>query len=426
MKLLNKSLRLYLMYAVAILLIAIPLFYFAIQSIVAEDVDENLSAQKKELLSKLENKSTSITGLFPEIISADFELSPTPNYQKKDTFYTIHQYDSLSAEELPYRVLESNVTIKANSYNLKLKNSLIDTEDLKERIVLIVGILLLLIIAGLYVINIYISKRTWKPFYKTLEKLHNFRIDKNETMQLSATNVNEFADLNKAITNLANINQQVYQSQKEFTENASHEMQTPLAVLQSKIELLMQTTPLTADQAELIADTEKTGQKISKLNKSLLLLAKIDNNQFPEKEKISLAAMVTHILQQYQNAIAEKGITVDIGTMDESIIIANQLLIEILLSNLLTNAIRHNNKNGTIKITVLNNKVTVTNIGIFEALDNSKLFQRFQKQTTYNESLGLGLALAHRICKLYDATIDYKFLEGRHVFTVDFNNSQSS
>lgn len=427
MKLLNKSLRLYLLYAVALLLIAIPLFYFAIQSIVSEDVDENLAAQEKELASKLEKQSTTYMKIFPEIVSSDFELSTLQDWkQKSDTFYTIQQYDSLSEESLPYRVLESNMLIKKHPYRLKLKSSLIDTEDLKERIVLIVGILLLCFITGLYLINIYISKRTWKPFYQTLEKLHLFRVDKNEPIQLPVTNVSEFADLNKTIINLTNTNQQVYQSQKGFTENASHEMQTPIAVLQSKMELLMQTVPLTAEQAELITDAAQTGQWISKLNKALLLLVKIDNNQFPEKEDIILNATVESILQQYKNAIAEKNLTVESDIINVSFIVANKLLIEILISNLLSNAIRHNQKNGEIKITVANNNLTIINTGSLKALDTSKLFKRFYKQTTDNQSLGLGLALVHRICNLYVATISYTFLQGRHVFSVDFNNPSSS
>ena len=177
MKLLNKSLRLYLVYAVAIFLVAIPVFYFAIESIISEDVDENLAAQKREILIKLEKQSKSSSDILLEIISTDFEIRPLANFQKTDTFYTMQQYDSISDESLPYRVMESNVLVKSSPYKLKLKNSLIDTEDLKERIVLLVGILLLCIIIGLYTITIYISKKTWEPFYKTLEKLHHFRVD---------------------------------------------------------------------------------------------------------------------------------------------------------------------------------------------------------------------------------------------------------
>ncbi|MEO7444866.1 MAG: HAMP domain-containing sensor histidine kinase, partial [Ferruginibacter sp.] len=407
MRLLNKSLRLHLVYAVVVLIIAIPVFYFAIESIVAEDVDENMVTQKKSLLAKLEAQSNATVNFLPEVISTDFEISPIPIFQKKDSLYTINEYDSTSAERLPYRILESNIMIKDRPYSLTLKNSLIDTEDLKERIVLIMGILLLSIIAGFYLINIYISKNTWKPFYSTLEKLHHFRVDKNEPLLLSTSDVTEFSDLNKALTSLALTNQQVYQSQKEFTENASHEIQTPLAILQVKLELLMQTTPLTAEQAALLTDAGQVGQKMSKLNKTLLLLSKIENHQFPETENIPLTTIVTHLLQQYKNAIAEKGLKIHAEEMGDALLIANPVMIEMLISNLLVNAIRHNIKNGLIKISFVNNLFTISNSGKPGALDKSKLFQRFQKQAAMGESLGLGLALAHQICILYGAEISY-------------------
>ncbi len=420
MKLLNKSLRLYLFYAFAILFIAVPLFYIAIESIISEEIDENLAAQKKKVSVNLEKQYKSLLNPSREFLSADFQISPMAGNNKVDTFYTVHQYDSASEELLPYRVLEGSVILNGKMYKLKLQDSLIDTEDLKERIMLIMAVLLLCFIAGLYLINIYISTKTWKPFYETLKKLNDFRVDKNEKIILPATNVNEFADLNKAISSLANINQQVYQSQKEFTENASHEMQTPIAILQSKIELLMQTTPLTADQAELITVAEQTGQRISKLNKTLLLLAKIDNNQYPERGEVVLRLIAENILLQYQDAISEKNIIVDKDTMDESAIVANPLLVEILLSNLLANAVRHNYKNGTIKIVVVHNSIIVSNTGKNQALDSAVLYLRFQKQTADSESLGMGLALAKRICNLYEADLQYSFLKGVHKFSVKF------
>ncbi len=420
MKLLHKSLRLYLVYAVAVLLIAIPVFYFAIENILTEDVDEHLAAEKIRLLTKLQQQPTAPSNRLPAIFLTDFELTPLQADLLTDTFYTIYQYDTISGETMPYRVMESKVMINNIPYKLGIKNSLIDTEDLKERIILIVGIILFLIVAGLYAISIYISKKTWKPFYKTLEKLHEFRIDKNEKIQLPPTNVSEFSDLNEAIASLANTNQQVYQSQKEFTENSSHEMQTPLAVMQGKIELLMQTNPITAEQADLIMEVEQSGKKLSKLNKTLLMLAKIDNNQFPDKESVSISETVSQLSLQYQDAIAEKQLHVTADIMDASCIIANQQMIEVLVANLLINAIRHNTRNGLIRISVANNKLIIKNSGKQEALDSSRLFQRFQKQSGLHESLGLGLALVQRVCNLYNATVCYQYADGLHVFSVDF------
>ena len=420
MNLINKSQRLYMLYAFVILVITIPVSYIAIQSIVSEDVDETLAAQKNSLISKLEKHLNLQEEQFPETLSSDFEITPIQGIPKPDSFYTINQYDSISGENLPFRILESNTVIKNNLYKIKIKDSLIDSEDLKERIILIMGVLLLCFVAGLYLINIYISKKIWKPFYQALEKLKQFRVDKMDPILLPDSSIHEFAELNNAIKALTSTNRQVYQSQKEFTENASHEMQTPIAVLQSKIELLMQTLPLSAEQAGLITDTIHIGQKLSRLNKTLLLLAKIDNNQFPEREKINLKAMIEETLKQFEDAIADKKIEVEFGAMDDNSIFANKLLVEILFSNLLSNAVRHNYKNGIIKLSLEQNIFSIINTGDLNALDNSQLFQRFKKQTNNQQSVGLGLELAQKICELYHTKIEYSYLRGLHIFSINF------
>jgi signal transduction histidine kinase len=422
MKLLNKTLRLYIVYAALILLIAVPVFYFAIKNIVIEDVDESMMAQKSALIKKLEMQ-TNGAQLYPEINSTDFELKLLASYSKFDTFFITYKYDSISKEILPYRTMKTNVLIQTKPYSMTLRSSLIDTEDLIERICLITGLLSLLIIVGLFFITRYISRKVWHPFYSTLNLLHTFRVDKDETLQLPNTEISEFSDLNQTITKLATTNMAVFKSQKEFTENASHEMQTPLAVFQSKVELLMQTNPLTSEQAALITEAEQAVQRMNKLNKTLLLLAKIDNNQFSETETIVLEALIRQLLAQYAGAIAEKNIAVDSAEMDNSSITVNRYLLEVLIGNLLTNSIRYNINSGSIKISITNKRLFVSNTGLQTPLDTSKLFHRFQKQNTSNSSSGLGLALVKQICELYNATVNYDFKEGNHIFSVDFNSS---
>lgn len=420
MKLLNRSIRSYLIYAAIVLLIAIPVFYFVIQSIVEEDVDENLMAQKNGIILKLEQAKDTVSSGFLNIFEPEIVLIPSHTSRFRDTLYTISVYDKISDEKTPYRVLESNIPVKYRAYTLQLRKSLLDSKDLIESIVTVMAVLLLIIIAGLIIINRSLSRKIWKPFYSTLHQLRTYRVDMNEPLHFNETPVNEFNDLNNTITSLAQRNQQVYQSQKEFTENASHEMQTPLAIFQNKLELLMQTAPLSAEQAGLIEDLATAGQRMNRLNKNLLLLTKIENNQFPDKEPVSVRDIIEILVEQYKFQADKKQITVQLNAEEDIWITANKALIEILLSNLLSNAIRHNSRDGAVNITFNKQQVTIQNTATGNRLDPTMLFRRFQKQNADSKGIGLGLEIVKKITDFCHFTIEYKFIPGSHNFLIHF------
>ena len=208
----------------------------------------------------------------------------------------------------------------------------------------------------------------------------------------------------------------MYQSQKEFTENASHEMQTPLAVLQGKLDLLMQTNPLSQEQSELITDLVDVNHRMNRLNKTLLLLSKIENNQFTEIEEISLKQVLEKLIEQYRFQAEQKNITITNNFINDIPITANRMLIEIMLGNFLSNAIKHNTLNGTIIIT--GSEICFKNTGVAYELDKDKIFQRFQKQTASNNSTGLGLPIATKIAALYHFRVQYKYTNALHQFTL--------
>jgi signal transduction histidine kinase len=417
MKLLHRSIRSYLIYSTLVLLIAVPAFYFVIQRFVGEEVDEGLAAQKELVEAKFKTLPMDSPGL-PGTLEQGISLIPLPAFRPHDTIYTITLYDKISKENIPYRILESNIMVVDKPYQVKLKSSLLDSEDLIKNIVAVMAILMLLMIAGLLIINQMIAKKIWKPFYDTLNKLHNYQIEKNEPARFEKTNITEFADLNKAITALTKRNQQIYQSQKEFTENASHEMQTPLAIFQGKLELLMQTTPLNSDQAGLISDLADASQRLNRYNKSLLLLTKIENNLYPEKEPISIKELVERLIEQYRFQIENRHITLQSRYAGGDIILANRTLIEILFSNLLSNAIRYNRENGLIHLFLKDNVFTVQNTGGDTALNPDKIFGRFHKESTDLQSVGLGLAIAQKIIDLYHFELTYIYGEEIHSFSL--------
>ncbi len=421
MKLLNKSTGLYTVYATVLLLLAIPFVYFAIQHRIIHEMDESLAEQKNTLISKWQNASGESLLPWLQNIGPDVTLTPMPAITTTaDRFYTITSYDKASHENNPYRILETAVTLFGRPYQLLIKNSLLDTNDLIESIAKTMALFLLLIIAGLVLISQLLSKRLWKPFYNTIGKLNNFKIEEKAPLHFDDTSIAEFRHLNESIVKLTGRSKEVYQSQKEFTENAAHELQTPLAVFQGKLDLLMQTEPISKEQSELIAGLEDVNQHMKKLHKALLLLTRIENNQFAGTEQVSVKEVIEKLAGQYSFAAAQKEVGIVQKSNSALVVNANRVLLEIMLGNLLGNAIKHNVHNGFVHICMEGNTITFTNPSSIAALNELKLFERFYSQPATGNGLGLGLQIAKKIADTNHFKVAYSFKDGQHFFSVLF------
>jgi signal transduction histidine kinase len=419
MKLLNRSIRSYIIYSIIVILVAVPVFYFVIQAIVHEEIDEGLIAQKEEAIQRFKKLTDSV--YLDESVAQGMGLIPVTQLSQKDSFFNTTTFDKISHENIPYRVIEFGLTMGGKPFSFQLKRSLVDNEDLIQSIVTVMIILMILIVAGFLIINRLISKNIWQPFYSTVNTLNQYDLEKNETPQFDKTNIVEFSDLNKSISALIERNNSVFQSQKEFTENAAHEMQTPLAILQGKLELLMQTEPINTDQAGLISDLADASQRMNRLNRSLLLLTKIENKQFIEKESISIDETVEKMISQYSWMGEQKNISFQKQSSNGLTIDANRTLLEILVSNLVTNAIRHSPDRGIIVTEGIDKgELIIKNTAKNGPLDHSKIFQRFEKESTDTSSTGLGLAIVSKICSIYNYNIQYSFAGNMHVFSVKF------
>ncbi|HLZ88225.1 MAG TPA: HAMP domain-containing sensor histidine kinase, partial [Puia sp.] len=211
-----------------------------------------------------------------------------------------------------------------------------------------------------------------------------------------------------------------YQNQKQFTENAAHELQTPLAVIRSKVELLMEDPVLTEDTAQLLADINEANERLSQMNKNLLLLTRIDNRQYPEQRTVLLSEMLTRMTAYYE----EQG-EPDIPRIKTQIqpgiqVVANPSLIEILLNNLLRNAVIHNIPGGYIDVSLTGGELVVENSGPLLLEDPERLFERFRKGNEAARTTGLGLALVRQICQLYRYEINYQHSRGTHRLRLSF------
>lgn len=253
MRLLQVSLRSLLLYSLVLVVISIPVSLFSIREILNEEVDESLTLNSEQFLEHIKNfeylddLETDLHVL--DQLSYNIHIKPTTQTISKNSFETVMHYDSIEHEERPFRQLSSNVIVKGKPYLLTISMSLVDNDDLIIAIGIVQIILIVLLTGGLLFINRSLSKKLWTPFYKTISRLKAYELDKNEAFEVDKTNIIEFDDLNKAIGNLTERNRKVFLQQKEFIENASHELQTPLAIFQSKLDILMQSSALSESSA---------------------------------------------------------------------------------------------------------------------------------------------------------------------------------
>lgn len=423
MRLLQVSLRTLLLYSLLLVLISIPVSLFSIQTILNEEVDESISAQADQFMNHikgfeyLDDLETDLEVL--DQLSSNIHIRPSDQKSIPKHYETVSLYDSIQHEQRPFRRLSSVVDVKGKSYLLTITVPLVNRSDLILAIALVQLVVSVLLALGLLILNRSLSKKLWKPFYKTLDQLKAYQLDKTDIIPLETSEIQEFDDLNKTVNHLTNRNREVFMQQKEFIENASHELQTPIAIFQSKIDDLMQRPGLTKQEAETILELESTSKRMARLNKNLLLLSKIDNNQFSDVEDIELDELINNHLAVLKPMARLEHISM-VPDLDNLSLKANLTLIEILITNLLHNAIRYSLKNEQVHITLKDRTLTITNRGNKLKMDAGKMMERFKKESTDPTSSGLGLAIVKKICERYNYRISYSYENVLHTFKVSF------
>ena len=321
------------------------------------------------------------------------------------------------------RYLKTDVNLKDGPYNVLIITSKVENQNQVRTIFLIIIIPVLFLLLLLLIINRILMRRIWDPFRQLLDNINSFNLNKKRPYEAISTPIEEFQELNKAILSISMKVRSDFQEIKLFTENASHEMMTPLAVINAKLDTLLQSNTLRKEESEILIDLYRATSRLTKLNQSLLLLVKIDNDMMGERESVDFRDLIEESIVYFKELIQKRKLSV-VKNLHSVTLYGNRQLFEIMINNLFSNAIRHNYEVGRIDITLNMENLTFKNTGDQTEL-NSSAFDRFYKGET-SDGTGLGLSILKQISAKHGFKISYEYEDGEHCFKVNFHPEQIS
>ncbi|MCF6243254.1 MAG: HAMP domain-containing histidine kinase [Bacteroidales bacterium] len=410
--------------------ITVSLFVFFLGGIVVYQLIKVLENSKvnSELIGQMHKFSFDLAqsnlSLYNTVIISGglVELHPAvsvrePIVQFEDTLI----YDNIQKRYIPYRELSFyTVDNEKEVYHVHFYKSLIESDFLIEKVAMIVTLMVVIFLLAVYFLYRYFFRQIWADFFITIEKIEQFDISSPEIIDFPESMIVEFNRLNDVLKKMTERILNDFNGLKEFTANLSHEIQTPLAVIKSKNELILQNENAPKNLLKLSVDIQAQISRLSRLIKAISLLAKIDNRQFTNEEEVNLRLIIKHILDGFQDILELKLIHVNTIYQSEPDLLMNKELAELMLLNLIKNAVNHNILNGKIDIELSKDKLLIQNTGKLIDANPEKYFARFVKANPESESLGIGLSLVKKICDLYGFDIRYAYRNNLHIIEINF------
>lgn len=425
MKLLTKSTYYYLLLSIVAMVAGAALLYLTIKKVIYRQIDDSLITEKTIIEDQIELTDTipDFEATFGHQIEVQLFNYPVRNFQSiKDTDI----YDSKSDSFTPFRyIFFAGNTEHKKGFIITIFQMISERNELLQAIGIYMFFLFFTLLIISILINYLIARRLWKPFYHSVKIASRFDIQSDKPLELPETDIREFDQLNRVFDNMTRKMRDDYLNLKEFSENASHEIQTPLAVIRSKTDLLMQQKNLNKDSLRLIKSINESTTKLFKLNQGLLLISKIENQVFHEMKTISLKQIVFNSLDNYKEILELKKIKVEIDAADEALVEMNDVLAEVLISNLLSNAVRFNLDGGFIRCHIDNKFLIISNAGPALTTNPEDLFKRFHKKSDHPQSVGLGLSIVKEITESYGMNIIYTYHDNIHEIRLQYRNKRS-
>ncbi|QQS94772.1 sensor histidine kinase [Sphingobacterium spiritivorum] len=423
MRLLNRTM-LYLSGALLLILsVWAVIFYLDMMDEVYDSLDDGLENHKMLIIHKAyEDEMVYQKRDFGE---SNYRLIPVPEDIAISGLETYSDTSMYMVNEEDFEVVRMLTTYFQDNdgkyYKLQVISSMVEEDDLISSLLYSLLTLFVVVMISIFIINKLILSKIWKPFYQLGYQLKKFELGKRNTFVAPKTSVLEFKELNNTIIQLLDDNTAVYERQKDFVENAAHELQTPLAISQSKVEMLLPHFEKDEEVLNQLAEVLHQLDRMKRLNKSLLLLTKIDNRQFLNQEPTDFNMLWRKQIEAFRELLEHKSIHVDLSEEEVLILDFNPDLAQMLISNLLRNAHIHNYEGGHIVLRIRKNGFTIANTGKEMALNTQHIFDRFYKDVENQQSTGLGLAIVRSIVDSTNGHIDYTYTDHMHSFTVHFD-----
>ncbi len=426
MKLMNITSKYFFILIFTLLILWCAVFYFSLQWTIYSDVDEYLIFRRHAILNSFKANPDLIHG--DSVYQSDFRVNELTEveyhkFSKKHAsgkFRNTKVYDEIEGDDEPFRKMESVFSSKNKYYKLDIIASLLNEEELLVTILVDILIFSLIFLGLGFLLNRFFLRKLWNPFYETIRRIKLYKLDKDNRVELLPTDISEFNELNSSIQALIKNNLIVYLNQKQFIENASHELQTPLGVIRNKMDLLVEAAPVNDEQAAIIISITEHINRMERLNKTLLLLSKIENKQFYELESVRVNNLVEECCEDFIDLIEFKKLELKVEIKATLELQMNRDLARVLFSNLIINAVNHNITLGFITIIIENDRFVIKNSGKELKIQPEVLFERFNKKSDNPQSIGLGLAIVKSICNLYNFNVAYSYAEKMHTVEILF------
>ena len=421
MKLLTKTTLFFLTIALLVLFAGGIVFYFSFRYMMNREIKRELFTEMHQVILHPPNRN--VIGIDSVVfdLPVHYQIIPIKKIQKP-TFIFIDTllYDNIIGRYQLYRMISYETLSGEKPVRISISKSLLVSDELVEYVAFVTLALSLILLFFIIGTNNYFFSRVWGSFFETIDVIKDYSISETRSIKFEESEITEFNQLNHVFEKMHERIKQDYQNLKEFIENISHEIQNPLAIIKSRVDLLQQNENLDKSQAELIQSIQNNTIRLSNLNKSLILLSKIDNNQFQIREEVEIVENINLHLDNFEDIIQSKNILLYKDLNNQIHVSADPTLISIMLLNLLKNSIYHNIPYGNIEIKTELNKLTIINSGRELDINPEDLFNRFTKSSNKPDSLGLGLAIVKKICDYYKFTIQYTCKANNHIITIIF------
>ena len=395
------------------------LFYYAIIDEVVDETDDTLE-NYGEILMESALHDPSILETEGSLMSF-YKFTPISEEEGRhyrQVFYDATVYIELEDEDEPVRVMCTAFRMPDGQYyELKLMISILERDDMVEAMLWYLGALFLLFLICTSIGIQLVLKGVFRPLHRLLDWLHCIQPGKEVPPLDNPTKIREFRQLSDAALDMGNRSYKAYEEQKQFIENASHELQTPLAIVRGKVELLAESEGMTEQQMEQLDEIYATLGRAVKLNKSLLLLSRIENGQYTEMEDVSVDEILDELLPDLMDIYEHKQVRLIRKREEQPFIIrCNHSLAQMLVSNLVKNSLLHNREGGELQVLTTPTSLVIKNTGDVP-LDGEKLFRRFYHgMDGKKDSTGLGLAIARSIALSSSLKLTYEWQDGMHTF----------